>query len=221
MKRNLMLMGGKTYVISLPAGWIKKHGLKKGQEIEVSEDIGRVIITAGNLKPEDRIITVEYNNEKLIKAYQLGYDEIKVTGKIGNDGMQQTINDYLPGFEIVTAGKGYFMLKCVSEVDTGEFDVLLRRAFLLLSNSRKSALRIISMCKRCISRNGYRNYNESLVTYNFLCDMEKMAVVSSKAPKQMQDIYTRFNELGYEELEAIGQAMPLALSMKEIALARV
>ena len=74
-------MGGKTYVVSLPAEWIKKHGLKKGQELEVSEDIGKVIITAGSLKPKDRAISIEYSSEKLVKAYQLGYDEIKVTGK--------------------------------------------------------------------------------------------------------------------------------------------
>ena len=97
MKRSLILMGGKTYVISLPADWIKKHGLKKGQELEVNEDIGKVIITAGGLKPKDRAIAMEYSGEKLVKAYQLGYDEIKVTGKISIDSLQQTINDFLPG----------------------------------------------------------------------------------------------------------------------------
>lgn len=217
MKRSIMLMGGKTYVISLPAGWVQKHGLKKGQEIEMSEDIGRVVITAGSLKPEDRAIAVEYSNEKLIKAYQLGYDEIKVTGKIGLDGLQQIINDFLPGFEIITSGKGYFMLKCISEADINEFDALLRRAFLLLPTSRKSALRLISMCKRCISKKGYKGFNESLVTYSLLCDMEKAASGNSK-PKAMQEMHSRFATIGFEE---ISSETPFASPMQEIAMGRV
>ena len=216
MKRSLILMGGKTYVVSLPAEWIKKHGLKKGQELEVSEDIGKVIITAGSLKPKDRAISIEYSSEKLVKAYQLGYDEIKVTGKICLDSLQQTINDFLPGFEIMTAGKGYFMLKCVSEVDVAEFDALLKRAFLLLSSSRKSALRLISMCKRCISKSGYKSFNESLVTYNLLCDMEKITEGNSK-PKAMQEMHSRFTSIGFEE---ILPETPFASPMQEIAMAR-
>ena len=217
MKRSLILMGGKTYVISLPADWIKKHGLKKGQELEVNEDIGKVIITAGGLKPKDRAIAMEYSGEKLVKAYQLGYDEIKVTGKISIDSLQQTINDFLPGFEIMTSGKGYFMLKCVSEVEINEFDALLKRAFLLLPNSRKSALRLISMCKRCISKSGYKSFNESLVTYSLLCDMEKAAEGNSK-PKAMQEMHSRFANLSFEE---ISPETPFASPMQEIALARV
>ena len=72
MKRSLILMGGKTYVVSLPAEWIKKHRLKKGQELEVSEDIGKVIISAGSLKPKDRVISMEYSSEKACKSISVG-----------------------------------------------------------------------------------------------------------------------------------------------------
>ena len=33
MKRNIILMGGKTHVISLPLKWVKKYGIKKGEDI--------------------------------------------------------------------------------------------------------------------------------------------------------------------------------------------
>jgi hypothetical protein len=221
MKRNLILMGGKTYVISLPAEWIKKHGLKKGEGIEVSEDIGKLIITAGSLKPESIATTVEYgrdNYEKLITAYQLGYDEIKVTGKICLDSLQQVINDFLPGFEIISAGKEYCMLKCVSEANSSEFDSLLRRAFLLLSGTgRKSALRLISMCKRYISKSGYKSFNKSLVTYNLLCDMEK-ATLSQKNMGAMQGINAKFANMCFED---ITPETPFAKPMQEMTMARM
>ncbi|MDI6738100.1 MAG: AbrB/MazE/SpoVT family DNA-binding domain-containing protein [Nanoarchaeota archaeon] len=196
MKRSIMLMGGNTYVISLPAGWVKRHGLEKGQEIEVTEDIGKVVISA-SLKPESKMASIEYekgDNEKLIKAYQMGYDEIKVAGSISLDSLQQVINEFLPGFEIIASGKGYCMLKSVSEPSRAELDALIRRAFLLMSGEgRKSALRIISMCKRCIAKNGYKGFSQSLVAYSILCDMEKAA--EEKGKKGMEMINARYESM--------------------------
>ena len=51
----------------------------------------------------------------------------------------------------MTAGKGYFALKCVSEVDVVEFDALLKRAFLLLSQ-QKVSIKATFMCKRCLQK---------------------------------------------------------------------
>ncbi|MBU2638329.1 MAG: hypothetical protein KJ955_05120 [Nanoarchaeota archaeon] len=216
MKRSLILMGGKTFVVSLPANWIKKHGLKKGQELEVNEDIGTITISAGALKSEEKAISIEYSSschEKLIKVYQLGYDTIKVTGKISNERLQQETN-FLPGFEIISAGKGYSLLKCVSEPNNRDFDALLSRAFLLLPNDRKSALRLISMCKRCISKNGFKRFNESLVTYNLLCDMEKAAL--SHKPIKAGELAFKFKEMGFEDAEGIFEH-----PLQEMALARI
>lgn len=217
MKRSLILMGGKTYVISLPSQWIKKHGLKKGQELEVNEDISSITISAGALKNEEKSLSIEYSEncrEKLIKAYQLGYDTIKLTGRISSERLQQEAN-FLPGFEIISAGKGYSILKCISEPNNRNFDALLSRAFLLLSGDRKSALRLISMCKRCISKNGFKRFNQSLVTYNLLCDMEK-AASGHKPIKAAQGLAFRLKDICFEEPKGIFE-----YSMQEMALAGV
>lgn len=214
MKRSIMLMGGNTYVISLPAGWVKRHGLEKGQEIEVNEDIGKVIVSA-SLKPESKMVSVEYEKEnaKLVEAYQMGYDEIKVTGNFSLDSLQQTINDFLPGFEIIASGKGYCMLKSVSEPNMAEFDALIRRAFLLISGEgKKSAIRLISLCKRCIAKNGYKGFSHSLVAYNLLCEMEKAA--GMKGRKDMQEICAR-----YQNIAEMNDITPFR-STNEMALAR-
>ncbi len=216
MKRSLILMGGKTYVISLPADWIKKHGLKKGNELELNEDIGSITISAGSFKNEEKSISIEYSSnccKKLVKAYQLGYDTIKITGRISNERLQQETS-LLPGFEIISAEKGYSILKCVSEPNNKDFDALLSRAFLLLSADRKSALRLISMCKRCISKNGFKRFNDSLVTYNLLCDMEK-AAANNKPIKAAHEFAFRFKEIGFEDASGLFEH-----PLQEMALAR-
>jgi len=217
-------MGGKTYVISLPADWVKKHGLKKGQQLEVEEDIGKVVISTNGLKQEKKALEIEYSKdcfEKLVKAYQLGYDEIKLTGAIDIDKLQDTINNAMPGFEIVSTKKEYCMIKCISEIEQKELEPLLRRALLLLSGTgKRSALRLINMCKRCISKCGYRNYSQSLLLYNLLCDMEKAALGLDFKARIAQEIPLRFTEIGFEELEAM-KGSAIAASMQELAMARV
>lgn len=52
------------------------------------------------------------------------------------------------------------------------------------------------------------------MTYSLLCDMEK---ADSAKPKAMQEIYARFEKMGFED---ISSETPFAAPMKEIALAR-
>jgi len=37
MKRKIIQTAGKTMVVSLPSAWVKKYGIKKGEEVEVEE----------------------------------------------------------------------------------------------------------------------------------------------------------------------------------------
>lgn len=220
MKRNLMLMGGKTYIISLPAGWIKKHGLKKGQELEVEDENNKVTISASGFKTDRKSLTIECAKqcrEKLIKAYQLGYDEVKLSGGINHEEIQQVINDFMPGFEIISARKGLSIIRCISEIAEIEVEPLLRRALLLISGTGKlSALRLINMCKRAISKKGYNNYGKSLLLYSLLSDMEKAATGITKG-RISQDIPLRFTEIGFEDISSENL---FASPMQEIALAR-
>ncbi|MCL0093008.1 AbrB/MazE/SpoVT family DNA-binding domain-containing protein [Dehalococcoidia bacterium] len=50
--RKLMPMGA-TYVISVPVGWVRYHGLKAGDHLEMIAD-GEIIIRRIEEKREDR-----------------------------------------------------------------------------------------------------------------------------------------------------------------------
>jgi len=236
MKRNVILMGNKTYVISLPANWVKQHGITKGQELEVEPDMGKVTIHTDSSKQEKKAITMDFSEEKLIKAYQLGYDEIKIRGELNLEKMEHIINNKLPGLEIIRAEENYCVLKCIAEVDKKDFNSLLRKAFLLLSemppkNSfrKNSILRLLNLCKRCIFKKGHKSFSESLIVYNLLCDMEKTVKFGCKSPKAIKEIHDRFSKINYGELAEIkegikdwqmSQVLSLADSMQALVMVR-
>lgn len=229
MKRNLILMGGKTYVLSIPIEWVKKHGLKKGDGLDVEQDIGKITISTEGIKPTKKAIAMEYSKEQLIKTYQLGYDEIKITGKFNMQEIESVLNNFMPGFEIMHSGKGFCRIECISEISPKDIDTLIRKAFLLLSNispkdelRKHSITRTINLCKRCISRKGYSNFQESLVMYNLLCEIEK-ASVAGRQLKPMAGLYERFTDMKQNEINEIKEnafAFPIADSVQDLAMIR-
>ena len=61
MKRKLVQQGAATMMVSLPSKWIKKFGLKKGDEIDLEEK-GSIINIYPELKKERNKIIIEINS---------------------------------------------------------------------------------------------------------------------------------------------------------------
>lgn len=45
MKRKVIQMAGKTMVVSIPSDWVKKYGIKKGDELELEKKNRNIIIS--------------------------------------------------------------------------------------------------------------------------------------------------------------------------------
>lgn len=146
MKRKVILMGGKTYVISLPSAWVKKYGIQKSVELEVEDYGNQVIIsTFKPIKSEIRQINITHLspiiNLVILKLYQEGYDEIKI---ISDDfpllkGLDKVVNELI-GFEIVQMEKNFCILKDISGSSYAEFENIFRRLFLLIQSIGKNGL---------------------------------------------------------------------------------
>ncbi len=82
MRRSVIQLAGKTHVVSLPSKWIKKYGIKKGDELELEENNEKIVISKDSAK-EIRSREIELNNygamaRRVIGAlYKKGYDEVK------------------------------------------------------------------------------------------------------------------------------------------------
>jgi len=146
MKRKIIQMAGKTMVVSLPSAWVKKYGVKKGEEVEVEESGKDIIIST------DKSISVSKKyldlsdlepiiNRSIIEAYKKGHDEleIKYETKTLFNRIQKVIAELI-GFEVIKQSDKSCIIKSVSQPSTDEFDNILRRLFLILKRMGEESL---------------------------------------------------------------------------------
>lgn len=145
MKRSVIQLAGKTHVISLPSKWVKKYNIKKGDELEISEEDAGLRISCNN-KEKERKISIDITDfnatliwHSLLSLYKEGYDEIDVHFDNTKTRYEKTdeivvvlhllqdITDYCMGMEIVKHGKNNCVLREVSKVKANEFNILFRR----------------------------------------------------------------------------------------------
>ena len=165
MKRNIILMGGKTHVISLPLKWVKKYGIKKGEELEILEQDNQLTVFANNPPVGKKIkLNLENSNIALIvrnisNCYQLGYSEIELlfdkkslnekSGKTQTSlSIIQDTCDQLIGFEILDQKDTYCKIKDIAGNDINEFKNILRRLFLMLNSFGTDTLKNINKTRQ-------------------------------------------------------------------------
>ncbi len=83
MKRKINRVGANTLTVSLPSAWAKKHKLKPGQDIDVSEFEKSLVLSLQPSKRESiyslHIPTGKFLFRYVERPYIAGYDEIKLT----------------------------------------------------------------------------------------------------------------------------------------------
>ena len=121
MKRNVILMGGKTYVLSLPHSWVKKYGIKKGEELDV-EERGNQVIVSTERSSDGGEIEVDFSalNEMIGRAvgglYKAGYDKVRVKFETKEQlqKIEETLHRTCVGFQITKQDENYVLIECLS-----------------------------------------------------------------------------------------------------------
>lgn len=230
MRRKVIQIGGSTQLISLPRAWAQKYGIKKGDELNIEEDGGKIIVNTENNVPFD---DVEIDITGLDKSsimhtiralYRRGYDTIKVTFnkpltvdyRTGETPsvisiIHEEVNR-LTAVEIIQQKENFCIIKEISETGTKEFDALLRRMFILLTDASKDLLsglnnndvimlqtiedkhdsiaRFASYCLRLLNKKGYSESGKALVMYHIISSFDKIADVLK---------YTSWRALSYKK----------------------
>jgi phosphate uptake regulator len=161
MKRKIVKQGSATLTVSLPSKWTKRFSLKQGDEIEVDETgnnlilkpRGEIAVSKTNLDIKNMPSAIAYRY--IIGAYKKGSDEItieftpeiedlKANKKIKTIPFIQSIVDKLIGVEILEQSSGRCVLKQITQVSEDDFDIVLRRIFLLLLSLSEESLAVVS-----------------------------------------------------------------------------
>ena len=203
MKRKLIQMGGKTMVVSLPSSWVKKYGLKKGEEINLEEEGNKIIFsttkpfaveeTTLDIKEYDRRLVKRYIDILYIEGYEkikIRYDDVRIL-----DEIKEKIKELI-GCSVMEAENNTCTIKILATVIESEFGSVLRRIFLiLLSNSKhlreysqrrdgkileflleseKEINKLSAFCKRVLNTKGYKNHKNSFI-YSIIEQLEHIA----------------------------------------------
>jgi phosphate uptake regulator len=150
MKRKVIQLAGKTLVVSMPNKWVKKYGVKKGDDIEVEEEERKLVIKAkGEGEKAVKVLDAKDLNVMLGRMiggmYKAGYDEIEITyySPEQYSAIREVLNRSCTGYEIIKHGQRTLVIKNLSELHVEEFDNVLRRLFLSLLSSAEDALEYI------------------------------------------------------------------------------
>lgn len=203
MKRNVILMGGKTYVLSLPSQWIKKYQVQKGDELDVEEQDDSIVIRTERKKPSREI---ELDCSQLTcmlgrtigAIYKAGYSRAKIhfQTKEQLQKIEETLQRTLVGFEIVKQEKNYLVIESLADMKTEEFDPSLKRLFysleimsddlfFALSTHNIQALqkviekdgqnnRLADFCRRVLNSGDMKSTQKAPVLYHIVEQLERI-----------------------------------------------
>src|SRR3989344_5006529 len=137
MRRKIVKQGAATLTISLPSKWVQRYALQNGDDLEVNEQNNSLVIkTDKNQGIQEKTIDISnlnpIINRAIVAAYQQGYDEIKLTGKLENNFDVRPILNQLMGLEIVEQINESIVLKDLTATNSTEFENIYRRMFLIL-----------------------------------------------------------------------------------------
>lgn len=220
MKRKIIQMAGKTMVVSLPSDVVKKYNLKKGQELDVSEEGGKVsiLIEKPIYKHPCEIKADECLVEKQLEMlYTQGYDEIKVYYDNNNVPKKviRSVNKKLAGFEVLETNGKYCIIKSISIEDETKLQSLIRRLFLILlslfesyeAESIENLIKLANVCKRVLHQKS-RNLAEALALHNLITAIQEISDLKCKNTnlaksliEQVYNLYYKFDDLGLIKLK--------------------
>ncbi len=151
MERKLVKQGNTSVIVSLPIEWIRKHQLKQGDVVEISETGSDILIS---LAEEKRTVMFTINCDvldrstlymMLLNLYQKGYDEVRINyskkipdyEKNNKVDAAVKIKSWLPrfvGWEIMQQQKGSILIRDITGPSLENPQNLLQRVFFLISS---------------------------------------------------------------------------------------
>ncbi|MCS7144389.1 MAG: phosphate uptake regulator PhoU [Archaeoglobaceae archaeon] len=143
--RKLQLIGGSSYMVSLPKEWVKANELGQGDEIILEVEDKVITLYPKGFKDDLKVSRVEIENlqrydEKFLRRfiyalYIQGIDEIVITDKNLNPRLIAKISEIvksLIGIEIIDASEKV-VLRCLTVTDFDVYGVVKRMTQIVLT----------------------------------------------------------------------------------------
>ena len=225
-------------MVSLPAKWVKKLNIQKGEELEILEtDLG--LLLSPTSTPESQTLKIDVNatgfdiflQRFLFVLYQNGYDEIRI--KYDNpEFLRKIVTEQFVGLEIVNYKKDFIELKSVSKGTKEEFDSMLRRTFLinkqmipllgemlfnkdtgaanLILEMEKTNNRFTNYCRRILIKGRSMQDNRTPFLYSFVSELEKIS-------DNVKYLVNRVSKLDIKKIKINSELKPIIKTIEELS----
>jgi len=141
MIRKIVPQGPASLGISIPKQWAKRFSLKKGDEIELSEQGNKILISTDKILNTESIDLDSKDTEIILSRilsgyYRSGADEINILYSKNTIPpiITKFLNEQTVGFEIIKQTQTKITIKDLSKNKFDDFDDLFRRCLYLLKN---------------------------------------------------------------------------------------
>ncbi len=138
MRRKAIQLANQTIVISLPIKWVRQHGIKKGDEIEVEEKEEKIVVSIQK-EPEEikKIINLDdygiMQNRIVLSQYLKGVDELEIKFSKPHK-IKERIANKLIGFEIIKQTSNSITFKDLSRFSNQDLSQIIKRIFLIIES---------------------------------------------------------------------------------------
>jgi len=205
MKRKVIQLAEKTFVVTLPTDWVKQWGVKKGEEVDVVERGPRLIVSTGESRELKKgKVDVSNATERTLRwllssLHKKGYDEIEIHSENPEHAIviDRLLKDLFLGFAVVHQSGTQCIVRSLSKELDDQLDVIVRRAFLVtlamgeqslqLSKQKKfddlsSVLelektnnQLTNFCERILNKRGLDEPVKTTFLYVIMWNLEKIA----------------------------------------------
>lgn len=203
MKRKIVQHGSSSLTITLPIAWAGKYSIRKGDELNVEESGPVLTISTEKeiMSPKKEVSVSEsgiFTKNNLSHLYQLGYDEIEIRFDDSQtlDEIKKRLADCI-GYEIIDQRENKVYIKSIATTLDSEFDIVLRRAFIITNEMARSLLQAIEesnygklpeirsmeslnnrftdVCIRILNKKSYKIPKRSMQMYEVIKNLERIA----------------------------------------------
>lgn len=194
MKRKVNKIGPSTLMVSLPSKWAKLQGIKAGDEIDLTEEESRVIISK-EIVPRKLEINIDLSdsgvmlNRIIAAIYKSGFDYARITYNTPQEleVIQNTVYRACHVYEIMNVKENVVEIKAISQLDQNQFKQVLRKmaqAFITIAKEAYESIkaedyknlenlplkdqtvdRHTDFCRRVINRGGETGYKLTAPLY--------------------------------------------------------
>jgi hypothetical protein len=143
VKRKIIKQGNRSFTLTLPVKWVRGNGFKGGEEVDINDDEGRLVITADALQAiRSASFSVKNMDEKNIRfvlnqLYRKGFSKIVLKDISAPQFriVELLVDSQFSGVEIVNKTAGDCLIEVITEPKKDTFDIIFRKMFFIIQES--------------------------------------------------------------------------------------